>query len=99
MSGAALPTAASAPQMPKPAATSRSAARDFEAVFLGQVMKPMLETLPSDGPFAGGHGETMFRGILAEEFGKAMAQRGGVGLAPAVEAQLIRMQEEAKNGR
>jgi Rod binding domain-containing protein len=99
VSGVAPPVSANAPQMRTLPATPASAARDFEAVFLGEVMKPMLDTLPADGPFSGGHGEAMFRGIMAEEFGKAMAHRGGVGLAPAVEAQLIRIQEEAKNGR
>jgi Rod binding domain-containing protein len=34
----------------------------------------------------------MFRGILAERLGVEMAQRGGIGLAPAVMDQIIRLQ-------
>jgi peptidoglycan hydrolase FlgJ len=51
------------------------------------------------GEFSGGHGEEMFRGVLAEKLGTAIAQKGGVGLAPAVLAQILKMQENADNGR
>lgn len=84
-------------QLPAGKATPATAARDFEAVFLGELVKPMMESVSNDGPFSGGHGELMFRGILAEEFGKAMAARGGIGLAPAVEATLIQLQERQRN--
>lgn len=85
---------------PPPAAAARygaiaATARDFEAVFLGEMLKPMLETATGgeDGGFDGGHGEAVFRGIMAEQIGTAMAARGGIGLAPPVERQLIRLQE------
>lgn len=67
-------------------------ARDFEAVFVGQMTKIMMETVPSDGAFDGGHGEEMFRGVLGEQLGIAIARRGGIGLAPAVLDQIIRLQ-------
>ena len=41
-------------------------ARQFEAVFAGQVAKIMLETVEVDDQFGGGHGEEMFRGMMAE---------------------------------
>ncbi len=86
-----------APQLPQstnrdPAATARA----FESVFIGQMAKTMMETAPTDGPFSGGQGEEMFRGILAEQMGNAIAKRGGIGLAPAVLAQMIRMQGAGK---
>ncbi len=67
-------------------------AREFEAVFIGQMTKIMMDTAPTDGPFSGGHGEEMFRGVLAEQMGNAIAKRGGIGLAPAVLAQIVKMQ-------
>jgi peptidoglycan hydrolase FlgJ len=93
-----------APQLPRPAPRAVPAdvartARDFEAVFIGQMTKLMMESAGSDGVFTGGHGEEMFRGVLAEEMGKSIAQRGGLGLAPAVAAQIIRMQGGDANGR
>jgi peptidoglycan hydrolase FlgJ len=90
--GVALPPSP-APQMPRPARNDPAAtARSFESVFIGQMTKIMMETVPTDGPFDGGHGEEMFRGVLAEHMGDAIAKRGGIGIAPAVLAQMIKMQ-------
>ena len=66
-------------------------AREFEAVFLGQMTQLMMESV-GDGEFSGGHGEQMFRGVLAEKLGAAIADRGGLGLAPAVMDQIIKLQ-------
>lgn len=82
-----------APQMPRSTGgDAKTVARQFEAVFIGQMTKIMMDTAPTDGPFSGGHGEEMFRGILAEQMGDAMAKRGGIGLAPMVMGQILRMQ-------
>lgn len=83
--GVPVPTVAST------AAASKSA-RDFEAVFVGQMTKIMMETVETKGDFTGGHGEEMFRGVLAEKLGGAIVARGGLGLAPAVMKQIIAMQ-------
>lgn len=89
------PTPAPAPRRDAAAAT----AREFEAVFLGQMTKLMLESVELGDQFSGGHGEEMFRGVLAETLGGEMARQGGVGLAPAVLAQIIRLQEGSSNER
>lgn len=84
---------------PKPATDAQKAtAQSFEAVFLGQITQLMFENVQT-GEFSGGHGEEMFRGVLAEKLGTAMAQRGGVGLAPTVLTQILKMQENADHGR
>jgi Rod binding domain-containing protein len=80
------------PRLPQPANDPAAVAREFEAVFIGQMTKIIMETAESDGAFSGGHGEEMFRGVLAEEMGKEIARQGGVGLAPAVLDQIIKMQ-------
>lgn len=82
-----------APQLPRVTnGDPKATAREFEAVFIGQMTKIMMETVPTDGPFTGGHGEEMFRGVMAEQLGDAIAKRGGIGLAPAVLAQILKMQ-------
>lgn len=78
-----LPTAGSAP--------AQKTARDFEAVFIGQMTQLMFESV-EQGEFSGGHGEQMFRGVLAEKLGGAIAERGGIGLAPKVLEQIIKLQ-------
>jgi len=93
-----ITTPAPAPHLPSVAAAAkgdtaaRKTARDFEAVFIGQMTQMMMETAQPEGDFSGGHGEEMFRGVLAEKLGTAIAKRGGIGLAPAVLDQIIKLQ-------
>ncbi|OAN52567.1 MULTISPECIES: rod-binding protein [unclassified Sphingobium] len=74
-------------------------AREFEGVFAGQIAKIMMESVEMDGDFTGGSGESMFRGILAEQIGAQIAKGRGLGLASAVEAQIIRMQGGEKDAQ
>lgn len=85
------------PAVPRLNAAGPSAektAQEFEATFIGQMTKLMLESVPSDDQFSGGHGEEMFRGVLAEKLGGEIAKRGGIGLAPIVLDQIIKLQGE-----
>lgn len=75
------------------AARRAAAAREFEAVFAGQIAKLLLEQVEVDGDFGGGHGEELFRGVLAEEVGRSIAASGQLGLAPAVLETLQRMED------
>ncbi len=68
-------------------------AREFEAVFISEMMRPMFESLEVDPMFGGGKGEEIFRGMMIDEYGKGMAQAGGVGLADHIKQQLIYLQE------
>lgn len=98
VTAATLPARA-APQMPKPSHDAAATAREFEAVFVGQITKMMLELVETGDQFSGGHGEEMFRGVLAEQMGNEIAKRGGIGLAPAVLAQIIKMQGGVADGQ
>lgn len=89
-------TATTTPQPPKVDPKNAKTAQEFESVFLGQMAKLMLESVQQDGEFSGGHGEEMFRGVLAEKLGAEMARRGGVGLAPAVLDQILKLQQGQK---
>ena len=86
--------AAPAPLGPK-LPTAKQTAEKFEAVFLGQMTQLMMESVEMGDQFSGGHGEAMFRGVLAEKLGTEMAKTGGIGLAPSVLAQIIKMQGES----
>jgi Rod binding domain-containing protein len=72
-----------------------AAARDFEAVFLSSMMKPMFEGIEPDPLFGGGNGEEIFQDLMLDEYGKNMAANGGVGIADMVRAEMIRQQEGA----
>ena len=87
------PAAAPAKPLPKVDPKNKDTAQSFEAVFLGQMTQMMLESVQQEGDFNGGAGEDMFRGILAEKLGTEMAKRGGIGLAPTVLDQIIKLQQ------
>ncbi len=71
----------------------RKAAEDFEAVFITQMLNSMWEGVEPDPMFGGGQGETVFRGLLMDEYGKAISRSGGIGLAEHVHEILLQAQE------
>lgn len=73
-------------------------AMDFEAQFLGRMLEPMFDGIETDGPMGGGFAEGMWRSQLVDEYGKALAKAGGIGLASHVMTELLRMQEKAGGG-
>lgn len=83
------------PQLAKggDAARMRQAAEEYEAVFISQMLQPMFAGIRTDGPFGGGQGEAIYRSMMLSEYGKAIAARGGVGLADHVLQSLLKAQE------
>ena len=75
--------------------TARAAAEEFEAFFLSQVLNSVFKGIKSDGMFGGGPGEDVYRPLLLQEYGKLLAERGGIGLADAVMRELLTSQEVA----
>lgn len=95
LSTASLPGAGK--PLPKVDPKNKDTAEKFEAVFLGQMTQLMLESVQQDsGDFHGGAGEDMFRGVLAEKLGTQMAKRGGIGIAPLVLDQILKLQQGQK---
>jgi len=71
-----------------------TAAKDFEAMFMTQMLKPMFEGLKVNDMFGGGKGEEVFSSFLIDEYGKMMAETGQLGIADAIKAEMIKMQSE-----
>ncbi|MGH1375715.1 MAG: rod-binding protein [Alphaproteobacteria bacterium] len=69
-------------------------AREFEAVFLTEMMKPMFEGLETNDMFGGGKGEEIFRGVLLQEYGKEIAKKDIIGVQTQVQNKLIELQAE-----
>ncbi len=96
----------SAPSLPMnplpPAAQGRlpgnmqNAAREFEAVFVGQMAETMFSGIEIDEPFGGGQAEGMWRSMLTQEIGRTIANSGGIGIADAVMRSMIEQQEAAQ---
>ena len=75
-------------------AKAMAAARDFEAVYLADAFKLMMQGVSAD-PLSGGSGAESWRELLVDEYAKDMVRRGGIGLAGPIADQLIRIQEAA----
>lgn len=69
-------------------------AREFEAVFVSEMMKPMFEGIETDEMFGGGKGEEVFRGMMIQEYGKTVSHKDVTGIQTQVLHKLIEMQAE-----
>lgn len=71
----------------------RATAVEFEAVFLSQLLEHMTAGLKTDGPLGGGHAETIYRSMQNQEFAKAIARAGGIGIADAIQREILKLHE------
>ena len=94
----AAPRASARQDVANSADPARKAAMDFEAVMLTQVLNEMFAGVTADGPFGGGMGEEMFRGLMNQEIAGSIARQGGVGIADAVYNELIQLQQAKAHG-
>lgn len=67
----------------------RQVAVEFEAAFLAEMLNHAGVGETPEG-FGGGAGEDAFASLLTREQARMMAERGGIGLADAIEAALAR---------
>ncbi len=79
-------------------ARAREAAESFEAFFIGQYIEHMFAGIRTDGMFNGGQGEKVFRSLLMQEYGTAIAKSGGIGIADSVQKAILQMQEKSQTG-
>jgi len=96
------PPLSAAPQMPPTARQSApmdpaklwKTARDFEAMALGEFLKPMFATVDSkNDSFTGGEAEKTWKPMLIDEIAKQIGASGGLGLAGPTHDAMLRMQE------
>ena len=85
----------SVPTIPKGANIKqmRDVAEQFEAMFLSQALQPMFANIEPAEPFGGGPGGEIWKSMQVEEYGKAIARSGGIGIADAVMEQMLKAQE------
>ena len=88
----------SQPKMPGTTGASnpeeaRKAAENFEAVFVSQMVSHMFAGIKEDEMFGGGQAGDMYRSMLNDEYGRAIAKSGGIGVANQVMQQILKMQE------
>jgi Rod binding domain-containing protein len=75
----------------------KSAAQDFESVFLNSMFQQMFSGLQGEGPFGNTPGTGPWRSMLTDEYAKGISKSGGIGIASDVFRTLI-MQQAARAG-
>ncbi len=67
-------------------------AHEFEAAFLSSMLSTLFQNVETPAPFGGGSAEGTYKSFLTDAFAKRVAQAGGVGLAPAVAREMLKLQ-------
>jgi flagellar protein FlgJ len=72
---------------------AKKVSQDFEALFVGMMMKSMRATVGKDTLTGGGHGDEVYRSMLDQEYATASVKRGGgIGIAKIIEKDIIRQE-------
>jgi flagellar protein FlgJ len=72
---------------------AKKISQDFEALFVGMMIKSMRATVGKDKLTGGGHGEEVYRSMLDQEYANvSVKQGGGLGLAKHIEKDIIRQE-------
>lgn len=69
------------------------AAKEFEAVFITNMLENMYTGIEAEEPFGGGHAEKIYRSMQIAEYGKELGKNGGIGLADNIYRELLATQE------
>ena len=71
---------------------AKSAAGEFESMFLNSMFEQMNTGVDGDGPFGGSGALKVWRSMLTDEYAKNFAKNGGVGIATHVYDALLKQQ-------
>jgi Rod binding domain-containing protein len=85
------PTAASTSELLR-RGKIKETAQKFEASFLSVMMQSMTAGMKTPEIGGGGAGEDMFKSLLGEEMAKQVTKAGGIGVAAAVQKEMLKMQ-------
>lgn len=72
----------------------QKSAKDFEAMFMSQMVSHMFEGLGTDPLFGGGKGEEMFKSLLTQEYGRMMAEGQNTPLSAQIKTMMLKIQEQ-----
>lgn len=67
--------------------------KEFEAVFLSQMLEHMFQDVDLDPMSDNGTSDDIYKSMLVDEFGKILARTGGIGVADHVKREMLKLQE------
>ena len=71
---------------------AKSAAGEFESMFLNSMFEQMNTGVNGEGPFGGSGALKVWRSFLTNQYAQLYAKAGGVGIAQHVYDELLKMQ-------
>ena len=89
----ASPVGATSANLAKNQKRAEAMAKDFEALFLSQIIKGMRQSLEPGSMFAGDSGDVQ-GGLFDQYMGKHLAEAGGVGLAATIKRQMAQRESD-----
>ena len=72
------------------------AAKEFEQVYLSQMLSHIVKPSDMPKPYGAGHAEKMFHSLLVDAYAKEISDAGGIGIAEQISRELLTMQEIAQ---
>ena len=73
----------------------KSVSREFESIFVQQLLKSMRSTVQKSGLFDS-HATRMFESLHDEEMAKLMSDQKGIGLAKIIYEDLVHLEDKIK---
>ncbi len=70
-------------------------AKEFEAVFLNEMLQNMFTGLEDGGTYGSAEGSDAWKSMLINEYANNLSQSGGIGIAASVHSQLLELQENS----
>ena len=92
---AALTPSSPSPLPEGPSSAQRQTAeavKEFEALVLTELLRPLFESVETPGIAGGGPGEAVYGALLQEQYAAVIADQGGVGIADSVQRALLEQQ-------
>ncbi len=71
---------------------AKSAAGEFESMFLNSMFEQMNTNVDGEGPFGGSGAQKVWRSFLTDQYAQMYAKAGGVGIANHVYDELLKLQ-------
>jgi flagellar protein FlgJ len=69
---------------------------DFESMFIGMMIEHMFGESVGAESFGDRESADVYKGLMTDILGKEIAAAGGIGIAPYVQAELLKLQEQEK---
>ena len=70
------------------------AAKDFESVFISQMLDKMYGDTEGDDAFGDSDSSDIYRSMMVDQYTKQIVNSGGIGIANQVKKELLKLQEK-----